>query len=171
MINKIVYFSFSIALLISHAAHGAEISKDRELDESTLCMEHEEIYFSCHLKGKGSIVSICSSANNSPKEGYIQYRYGTHENIELNFPKNKTPPQGIFSLTDVTEGSIRGMHIKFTRGAYTYVVSSVMPGGLYVIRNNKVVFDAYCSSGKNITFPDSAYRGVEQHPMTEVDLH
>lgn len=171
MINKIVYFSFSIALFISRATHSAEISKDIEIDESTLCAKYEEIYFSCHLQEKDSIVSICSSVNNSPKEGYIQYRYGTHENIELNFPKNKIPPQGIFSLTDVSEGSIRGMHIKFTRGAYTYVVSSVMPGGLYVTRNNKVVFDAYCSSGENITFPDAAYRGIEQHPMTEVDLH
>src|ERR1700761_2605285 len=99
-------------------------------EESTLCHKHEEIYFSCHAENK--IVSVCASGNISPKNGYVQYRFGSSGNIELEYPKLPYPPKRFFSISDVNEGNVQSIHLKFKSERYEYVIHSGFPSGLYV---------------------------------------
>ena len=57
------------------------------LSDETLCKSDEAIKFSCHIENSENIVSVCSSKNISSEEGYLQYRFGTSQKIELTFPK------------------------------------------------------------------------------------
>jgi hypothetical protein len=54
-------------------------------DDATLCTSYEEVYLSCHSRGK--IISLCASGNILPDNGYVQYRFGTTEQTEFEFPK------------------------------------------------------------------------------------
>ncbi|CAD6529300.1 hypothetical protein LMG24235_02288 [Paraburkholderia sabiae] len=102
-------------------------------DEQTLCNDGEETYFSCPLENQKT-VTVCAKNNTAPNEGYVQYRYGTKDNA-FAFPGETVAPASTVKVTDVSEGGIRGLHLKFTKGPYTYVVSSVLPGEIYVSRN------------------------------------
>ena len=46
-----------------------------------LCQEYESTVFSCPA-GKKTI-SVCASKTVTPESGYVQYRFGSKENIEL----------------------------------------------------------------------------------------
>src|ERR1700733_9023089 len=89
-------------------------------DEATLCQSYEEIYFSCPVGDK--VISLCASGNISPKNGYVQYRFGTRTHIELEFPDKPYPPGSRFSISDIHEGSLDYTHVKFKSGGYDYVI-------------------------------------------------
>ncbi|PMS18383.1 hypothetical protein C0Z18_17585 [Trinickia dabaoshanensis] len=74
-------------------------------------------------------------------------------------------------ISDVSEGSIRGLHLKFSKGPYTYVVSSVSPGEVYVSKNGKVIFDRWCYASMYKVFSDKVFDGVNQTPVSKVDIH
>jgi hypothetical protein len=138
-------------------------------DEKTLCEAGEDIYFSCPLSN-GKTVSVCAKGNSDPRRGYVQYRYGDQNNI-FAFPKKNIPPDKIFKTTDISEGSIRGLHLKFSNGEYTYVVSVGQIEGLYVSRRGKIVFSKECQPSIYSSFPNKIWDGINQAPMSDVDIH
>jgi hypothetical protein len=50
-----------------------------------LCTNQEDTYFTCTLKN-GKLVSVCGTDYVSDKSGYLVYRYGTNQKIELSLP-------------------------------------------------------------------------------------
>jgi len=138
-------------------------------DEQTLCKEGEEIYFSCPLEN-GKTVSVCAKNNTGPERGYVQYRYGSKDNLFV-FPSGNVPPAQTVMVTDVSEGSIRGLHLKFSKEPYTYVVSSVSPGELYVSKNGKIIFDKECLASRYKSFSNKIFDGVNGAPAANVDRH
>ncbi|MDF3093429.1 MULTISPECIES: hypothetical protein [Burkholderia] len=119
-------FTFAILLCVAKInVAGAGVGAAR--DEETLCRVDEDIYFSCPLVNK-KVISICAKNNYRPGKGYIKYRYGKKDNF-FEIPEGYIGSSNLFSISDVSEGSIRGLHLKITNGAYVYVVSSVWPGG------------------------------------------
>ncbi len=137
--------------------------------EQTLCDDSEEIYFSCPLDN-GKIVSVCARKNNTPNQGYVQYRYGTKDDA-FAFPDKNVPPAKTVKITDVSEGSIRGLHLKFSKGPYTYVVSSVSPGEVYVSKNGKIIFDKQCNASIYKNFSNKIFDGVNEAPVSKIDIH
>lgn len=137
--------------------------------EHTLCDDREEVYFSCPLDN-GKTVSVCARNNTGPNRGYVQYRYGTKDDTFV-FPAQNVSPAKAAAITDVSEGSIRGLHLKFSRGSYTYVVSSVSPGEVYVVKDGKVLFDDHCNASIYKNFSSEIFDGVNEVPMSKVDIH
>lgn len=138
-------------------------------DEKTLCSEGEEAYFSCSLEN-GKTISVCAKSNASPDRGYVQYRYGTEADV-FAFPAKSVAPAKVMGITDVSEGSIRGLHLKFFRGRYIYVVSSVSPGGVYVSKNGKIIFDKACQASQYKSFSNKVFDGINQAPVLELDMY
>ncbi|MDR5774834.1 MULTISPECIES: hypothetical protein [unclassified Caballeronia] len=126
--------------------------------ELTLCKDFEEVYFSCHASGK--IISLCASGNISPNNGYVQYRIGTKEKIELQYPERSLPPHNRFSISDVSAANASSTHIKFRRGAYNYVVYASALGGVYVKRGDKLLSNRVCEPGIYQRFNSRAFRGI-----------
>jgi hypothetical protein len=137
--------------------------------EQTLCDDREEIYFSCPLEN-GKTVSVCARNNTGPDRGYLQYRYGTKDGTFV-FPDQSVPPAKTIAITDVSEGSIRGLHLEFSRGLYTYVVSSVSPGEICVVKNGKILFDNHCGASIYKNFSNEIFDGVNEAPVSKVDIH
>lgn len=147
---------------------GVAMAQDAE---KTLCESSETIYFSCNLESSNKIVSVCASRNSDPSHGYVKYRFGNLNKIDIEYPDKDVTPINVFRMTDASEGSMNGLHLKFIKNGYTYVVSSQSPGELYVASDRGIVFDKICKAGQYKTFPEDAYKGLKWFPKTDVDDH
>ncbi|AJK48244.1 hypothetical protein Bpla01_25080 [Burkholderia plantarii] len=157
-------------VLLALAVHDTATAQSRLPDsEPTLCDEGEDVYFSCPLEN-GKTVSVCAKGNTSPARGYVSYRYGTAGDV-FAFPSEHVPPAKLAGITDVSEGSIRGLHLKFAKGPYTYIVSSVSPGGVYVLKHDTVVFDQACRASADKHFANAVFDGIDPAPLTKADRH
>lgn len=67
-------------LLLGNAAVAAEAGH---------CREQEQTFFNCKLHG-GKVVSVCGSKKLTTTSGYLQYRFGAHGRLELEFPASTT---------------------------------------------------------------------------------
>jgi hypothetical protein len=153
--------------LVKYDVVSAQTESSQE--EQTLCNEDEDVYFSCPLEN-GKTVSVCAKDNTNPNRGFVQYRYGSKNNAFV-FPPENVPPARTVKITDVSEGSIRGLHLKFSKEPYTYVVSSVSPGELYVLKNGRIIFDKECKASRYKSFSNKIFDGVNEAPVTKVDMH
>lgn len=160
---------FTIVLLSLFKFDAACAQDAMSLQEQTLCNDGEEVYFSCPLENRKT-VSVCAKGNTDPGRGYVQYRYGTKDKA-FAFPRMNVPPASTVTITDVSEGSIRGLHLKFSKGPYTYVVSSVSPGEVYVSKNGKIIFDKECQASKYKSFSNKVFDGINEAPVLNVDIH
>lgn len=131
-------------------------------DEATLCNAHEEVYFSCHVGNK--VVSVCASGNISPKNGYVQYRFGNIGGIEFEYPELPVPPEKKFYIIDINAGNVQSTHLKFKSGGYDYVIYSGFPSGVYVKKRGKVVLNRVCDSGIYTSLSSRIFRGVPNVP-------
>jgi hypothetical protein len=161
------FFMVVVLSLVKYDVANAQTQSSQ--DEQTLCSEGEEVYFSCPLEN-GKTVSVCAKDNTAPNRGYVQYRYGNKDDAFV-FPPENVPPSKTVKITDVSEGSIRGLHLKFSKEPYTYVVSSVSPGEVYVSKNGKIIFDKQCQASRYKSFSNKIFDGVNDAPVTKIDLH
>ncbi|MCC8403888.1 hypothetical protein LJ655_18675 [Paraburkholderia sp. MMS20-SJTN17] len=155
-ISSIVMSPLAVLLFI------VSIGADAYADEATLCQLHEEVYFSCQTENK--IISLCASGNISPNNGYVQYRFGTLDQIELQYPDRPYPPKNRFLISDVAEGSVSFTHVKFKSGEYNYVIYQGFPSGLYIKRKGKLVSNLTCGDGIYQRLSQRAYRGMRTAP-------
>jgi len=68
--------------------HGNPSISNR-MKVGSLCYKDETIVFSAALKGNDKLVSICSSKKLDESQGYLQYRFGRPEKVELCFPESR----------------------------------------------------------------------------------
>ncbi|WP_250460490.1 MULTISPECIES: hypothetical protein [unclassified Caballeronia] len=127
--------------------------------EQTLCHAFEEIYFSCQMDRK--IVSICASGNISPDNGYVQYRYGTVNQLDLQYPDVPLSPRHRIAISDTSGGNAQYTHVKFRQSGFDYVLYQGFPSGLYVKKNGRTVFNKTCQPGEFQKLSQRAYRGIE----------
>jgi len=131
-------------------------------NEITLCQQHEEIYFSCKIAN--DIASICASGNISPNNGYVQYRFGRENKIDLEFPSKPYPPRNRFSISDISVGSVNSTHLKFKSGGYDYVLYDSSMSGIYVKKNGKIISNLICEPGIYNKISPRAFRGIKTTP-------
>ena len=94
----------------------------------TLCQDNEDIYFNAELEN-GKIVSLCGYQHYSPDTGYVKYRYGELNKIELEYPKDNKPPRGRFLTHHVAlSPNVQGQWIFFYIDDYQYALTSVASG-------------------------------------------
>jgi len=143
-----------------------DLEKDR-----TLCSAGEDVYFSCQLDDVHKIVSVCAAKNISPDVGYVQYRYGTSSKLDFKYPANLAPPRNIMSIIDVSRTAQGpGIHLKFKNDDFTYVVSNALiPGEVYVAKNNKIIFDRVCKGTGYMPFATKARSGLPWGTLEKID--
>ncbi len=134
-------------------------------NEMTLCDINEDVYFSCPLLG-GKLVSVCAFGNDKPSSGYVQYRYGMPNKLEMSYPANKLAPAGRFVIVNASEGSVNKDIIKFKNSGYVYIVSQSIISTLSVLKGEKVVFRKSCDEGENAFVSRKARGGIESIPKS-----
>jgi hypothetical protein len=137
-------------------------------NESTLCLPHEEVYFSCPIDKK--IMSVCAAGNISPDNGYVKYRFGKMGEIEIEFPKKSFTPRKWFSISDIAGGNLNIRHLKFASGQYQYVLYQGSVSGIYVKKGGKLIWNYVCSPGVYQVISPRAFRGIETvAPISGID--
>jgi hypothetical protein len=101
------------AFLVVSAAARAE----------SLCAADEIDFFSCALNRKGKIVSLCGAKDLAPNAGYLQYRFGTAQKIEMTAPKEKTGRPD-FTLTRSRDNHAEYVSFRFDIDPFSYEITS-----------------------------------------------
>ncbi|WP_215796720.1 hypothetical protein [Rheinheimera oceanensis] len=93
-------------------------------EPASLCSADEQVIFACEVKHK--LLSVCASADVSHTSGYMQYRFGQPDKIELTYPATKVAPQGRFFLSSAGFSGGGANIIRFNNSGYEYLVFDLM---------------------------------------------
>lgn len=85
------------------------------------CGPEEQVIFSCGTNN-GRTVSLCASSTLTPSQGYLQYRIGPANNLELVYSVSKEHPKAHFLSGSQMYSGRGSAYLKFRNGDYTYVV-------------------------------------------------
>lgn len=88
--------------------------------QTSFCTSAESTVFSCAVGAK--MVSVCASKDASAARGYVQYRFGKSDALELTLPKTKTTPAKSATGGNVPFSGGGGSWLRFHNGPYGYVV-------------------------------------------------
>ncbi|WP_299143695.1 hypothetical protein [uncultured Vibrio sp.] len=115
------------------------VNTDDKMTNYTLCLDNEDIYFNAQLDN-GKYVSLCGYQHESPDSGYVKYRYGTLNNIELEFPNDKATPKGRFLSYNASIGkNVSGHWLFFYINSYRYSITTVAHNCIVTVRKGKDV--------------------------------
>lgn len=92
---------------------------------NTLCHPNETVVFSC-ATGSARLVSVCASKPVSKTAGYIQYRFGQKDKLELVYPETPQAPAGLFTPGTLAFSGGGGAYLSFRKGGYRYTVFSAI---------------------------------------------
>ena len=114
MLLKKLFFTaiFSAVPLISFA-------------EKSLCSADEKVIFNCSVKNNDTFVSVCASQKLSDVSGYIQFRFGSTNKIEVIYPTTKSKTQSSFAYEEAQDSdSASDLEIlTFKSKGYEYSIS------------------------------------------------
>jgi hypothetical protein len=94
----------------------------------TLCSTAEVNVFSCGAGKK--IISVCASKEASADQGYIQYRFGAPQKVELTVPASKSVPPAKSAIAgNLSFSGGGGAYLRFPTGDYEYIVYTAIGKG------------------------------------------
>ncbi len=137
------------------------------------CRAEERIIFSCSLGKK--TVSVCASAELSAASGYLQYRFGPKDALELAFPEvtQATPAASYVQARTLMFAGGGGGYLRFINGAHHYIVYTAIgkgwgeKDGVAVEQNGQLVVNLECRdvprSELSEEFFNRAGLAVDQH--------
>lgn len=131
LMNKTAYIAILALMFVSTAAN-AEVK--------TLCKSNENTVWSCQAGTK--VYSVCSSKELTRTAGYLQYRAGTTNKIELKFPASFLHPNGNFEFGLLAHGA----SLSFSNAGYTYTISEDIKGdtAIFVDTSSKTLATIHC---------------------------
>jgi len=112
----------SIARSPVNTDRTADMLSEPKPEPTTLCAKNERLIFSCPVKRPAKIVSVCASKDLTNDRGYLQYRFGLPEKIELEYPKDRKGTQQKFQYTHYFRAQFDMASINFTIDGYEYSV-------------------------------------------------
>lgn len=87
---------------------------------SSLCKPNEQVIFSCPTGAH--VASVCASKVLSKSQGYLQYRYGRRDAIDLAYPDISARPVDVFSSEVLMFSGGGGGLLHFERGPFAYTI-------------------------------------------------
>ena len=116
--------AIAVSLLVAGAlTSSTTASQPAALQAGTLCAKSERVIFSCPIKRPLKIVSLCGSKDLSSDRGYLQYRFGLPDKIELEFPKDRTGTQQKFQYSHYFRAQVDMTEISFSIDGYQYQIT------------------------------------------------
>jgi len=95
---------------------------------NSLCAAQEHIVFSCEVRRTAKLVSLCASKDLTKEKGYLQYRFGLPDKIELEFPKTQARTQEQFTYSHYFRYQVDLTEINFTIDGYGYQIFDTYNG-------------------------------------------
>ena len=109
---KRLFFCFIISVIFM-----SDLFSDQPIFDENLCANNEEVVLSFKMRNSSKTLSILTAKDYS----YIVYRFGTRDNVELEFPQNKIDSWKKFTL--YIDSYIRAScnyRLSFINGNYRY---------------------------------------------------
>lgn len=122
------------------------------LQPNSLCAKDERTIFSCPIKRPAKIVSVCASKDLTSDRGYIQYRFGLPEKVELEFPKERGGSQQKFQYSHYFRAKVDLTEISFTLNGYEYQVTDDYNGEEKVAQTTQGVMVTAPGKPKEVSF-------------------
>jgi hypothetical protein len=88
--------------------------------EPTLCKADELVVFSCSTGAR--IASVCASKDISKTGGFLQYRFGRTDGVELAFPDPGAKPADVFTSGTLMFSGGGGAWLRFGKAPFSYTV-------------------------------------------------
>lgn len=139
---------------------GQPIAPPAETVLTSFCTSGEKVIFACRIGAK--LVSVCASTDASRSQGYVQYRFGSpkNSNLEMMVPERTDRSVKLTTAASESFSSGGGSWMRFRNGAVSYVVYDgvgkwgqrgeiVETRGVVVERNGKTAINLRCT-GKPI---------------------
>jgi len=92
------------------------------------CSVSEDVIFSCRIKGSIKILSLCGSKQLSKDTGYLQYRFGPPDVVELAFPKERKDSLSRFLYHHYFRAQMDLTSVSFKSGGYKYSIYDYYEG-------------------------------------------
>lgn len=123
----IISFILGNLLDDSHAVDSRTVSAWKAMEaglqtQKTLCERNEQIVFSCTMQKSAKLLSICTSKKLDAKNGYVQYRFGLPEKVELEFPTERKDSQSAFGYSRYTRPLVTFLTLRFESNGYKYSI-------------------------------------------------
>jgi hypothetical protein len=128
----------------------------------THCTAQERVIFSCSIGKK--IVSVCASRQLTPSSGYMQYRFGRKDALELALPDPPAHPRKVVKAGTLMFSGGGGAYLRFMRGQYSYVVYTAIgrgwgeKEGVVVEKNGEVSANLSCKSAATSELGPDLYK-------------
>ena len=113
------------------------------------CGVKEVSLFYCRNGNKQ--ISLCASKNLTEHSGYVQYRFGTNNKIDFEYPSQEKSPKGLFFESDLAWAKDIEMRLYFYNNTYTYMlfgrsfsVKNEDTSGVYIFKGNKYINQIGC---------------------------
>lgn len=87
-----------------------------------LCQPTETVIFSCQIKNSQKIASLCASKIDDPNNGYLQYRFGRKNKIEMEFPRKNDGSASRFFYSDYARYQVTRQSLRFVNSDYEYTI-------------------------------------------------
>ena len=108
----------------------------------TLCAPEEMNILSCEVGKK--ILSVCGSKDLDEEKGWMQYRFGTNEKLDLVYPEKNEHPKKAFKsnrlYSSVEQSLIQELQFKKSNTSYTVYTQEIKgkkEAGIVVTINSK----------------------------------
>jgi hypothetical protein len=95
-----------------------ELLPEKDFFVDYLCADNENVLISFIIENSSKIASVCIAKD----ESYIVYRFGTQDNIEFEFPENKTVSWNEFTASHGLQRITDMYFLEFINYEYKYVV-------------------------------------------------
>jgi len=89
--------------------------------QANLCQADENIIFSCETE-HNKLLSVCGSKQLSSSPGYLQYRFGQPDKIELTYPATQVLPASAFQGRAQMFSGGGAVYLRFKIKEYDYIL-------------------------------------------------
>ena len=117
----------------------------------SLCTQGEKVFFNCSVKRSAKLVSLCASGDVSKTRGYVQYRFGTPDKVELEYPAEKAGSQEKFEYHHYFRAQVDETEISFSSGGFKYSIFDDYNGEMKPAASSQGVRVEAASTGKEST--------------------
>jgi hypothetical protein len=96
----------------------------RAASAPTLCETGETVVFSCATGAR--VASVCASNYISKTSGYLQYRFGQKDKVEMSYPLATAKPAELFESGTLIYSGGGGAWLRFSNGPFRYSIFSAI---------------------------------------------
>lgn len=118
MINRKIV-AMLVSLFFTNSVYSHEVKLGSKYVNESLCYDGERVIASSILENSKT-VSFCALKNDVGSVLDVKYRYGSQDNIEIEYPKGKDARLNKMYYVDESGGTVNSERLVFYIGKYRY---------------------------------------------------